>query len=243
MKHAYEILASFHHRGDRMVVTMLDELCRFAQQLVSLSPNLGDWLLAGDTKEEAFRYEAFKNGHAAPSALAVLDARLKEEADPRIITLWNGREGHEGASLRLIARPEQHLSVFTFVGKPKSFSPDWRPVADAVVWAVTIWSPSYITVESNGYSEHKTFKDRPGVGWMLFLPRVLSEQQVPEARALVPVMSGGDGKKGKPVQLGTIIVSVADAPFSDEDPEHVRVANAIEIRLVDQDLLPRYSEL
>jgi hypothetical protein len=76
---------------------------------------------------------------------------------------------------------------------------------------------------------------------MLYLPRVLTAQQVPEARALVPVM--GKNAKGKDEQQGTIIVSVTDEPFSDENPDHVRIANAIEIRLVDQDLLPRYADL
>ena len=64
--------------------------------------------------------------------------------------------------------------------------------------------PGHITVESNGYYERNTFKDRPGVSWMLYLPRVLTAQQVPEARALVPVMSLDRTK-------GTIIVSHAAA--------------------------------
>ncbi|MEG0886526.1 MAG: Imm52 family immunity protein, partial [Janthinobacterium sp.] len=38
------------------------------------------------------------------------------------------------------------------------------------------------------------------------------------------------------------IVSVTDVPFSDENPEHVKIANAIEIRLVDQDLLPPFAD-
>jgi hypothetical protein len=71
---------------------------------------------------------------------------------------------------------------------------------------------------------------------MLYLPKVLTVQQVPEAGALIPVM---DGKK----QRGTVVVSVADEPFSSDNPEHVKIANQIEVRLVDQDLLPRYSEL
>lgn len=75
------------------------------------------------------------------------------------------------------------------------------------------------------------------MGWMLYLPQVLTARQIPEARALVPVL-GADEK-----QIGTVIASVTDEPFSDENPEHVRIANAIEIRLVDQDLLPRYAEL
>lgn len=76
---------------------------------------------------------------------------------------------------------------------------------------------------------------------MLYLPHVLTIRQLPEARALVPVM--GQDEKGKDKQIGTIIVSVIDEPFSDENPEHVKIANAIEIRLVDQDLLPRYADL
>jgi hypothetical protein len=243
MKHAYEILISLHRKSDRAVSTMLDEMHRFALQLESLSPNLRDWWLAGETKEEALRYKVLKDGQVTGAALSVLEEKLEDDIDPRIITLWNGRERHEGASLRLMARPEQHLSNVTFVGRPKSFSSDWRLIADVLKAGTAIWSPSFITVETNGYFDCKMFKDRPGIGWMLYLPRVLTAQQVPEARALVPVMIDSDGKKQKRVQGGTIIVSVTDEPFSDENPEHVKIANAIEIRLVDQDLLPRYADL
>lgn len=83
----------------------------------------------------------------------------------------------------------------------------------------------------------QVFPDRPGVGWMLYLPQVLTLQEVPEAGALVPVL--GEKKK----QTGTIIVSVADEPFSSDNPEHVKIANKIEVRLVDQDLLPRYADM
>ena len=76
---------------------------------------------------------------------------------------------------------------------------------------------------------------------MLYLPRVLTVQQVPEARALIPVMEKDE--QGKDKQIGTIIVSVTDELFSDENPEHVKIANAIEIRLVDQDLLPRHVDI
>ena len=76
---------------------------------------------------------------------------------------------------------------------------------------------------------------------MLYLPRTLTAREVPEARALLSVMQNDE--KGKERQIGTIIVSVTDAPFSDENPDHVKIANAIEVRLVDQDLLPRYADL
>jgi len=37
-------------------------------------------------------------------------------------------------------------------------------------------------------------------------------------------------------------VSVSAPRFSDADPEHVRIANKIEVRLVNQDLLPRLAD-
>jgi len=198
-------------------------------------------MLTGDTRDSALLYGVFTCASTTTSSLSVLENRLKGGIDPRIISIWNGKEGHAAASLRIMARPAPHLSLVTFVGRPRSFSSDWNMVANVVARSAGIWAPHYVSVQSNGYWEHKAFKDRPGVGWMLYLPEVVILKQVPEAAALVPVM--GKDAKGKDKQIGTIIVSVTDAPFSDENPEHVKIANAIEVRLVDQDLLPRYADL
>ena len=241
MKHAYEISMSLHHAGDLSVSALVEELRLLTVELEKLSPSLHKWLLTGDTRDSALLYDMYASNTATPSALAVLENRLKDEIDPRIISIWNGKEGHAAASLRIMARPAPHLSLVTFVGRPQSFSPDWNLVANVVAQSAAIWAPQYVSVQSNGYSEHKVFQDRPGVGWMLYLPKVLTTQQVPEARALTPVMSKDE--TGKDAQIGTIIVSVTDEPFSDENPEHVKSANAIEIRLVDQDLLPRFADL
>ena len=132
MKHAYEILFSFRYPGDLTVGKILREMQPLTHQLERLSPNLHEWLLAGDTKDEALLYEVFKDGEPTTAAIAVLDTRLKGKVDPRIITMWNGKDGHEGASLRFMGRPSQHPSQVTFNGKPKSFSPDWRLVADVL---------------------------------------------------------------------------------------------------------------
>lgn len=240
MKHAYEISMSLYHGQDLSVSVLVEELRLLTAQLEKLSPSLHEWLLTGKTQDSALLYEVFSGNTATTSALAVLETRLKGEIDPRIISIWNGKEGHAGASLRIMARPAPHLSVVTFVGRPQSFSPDWGLIANVIAESVAIWAPQYASVESNGYADHKIFKDRPSVGWMLYLPKVLTAKQVPEARALVPVI--GKDEKGKDKQVGTIIVSVTDEPFSDENAEHVKIANAIEVRLVDQDLLPRYAD-
>src|SRR6218665_2046466 len=114
----------------------------------------------------------------------LLEAQLKGQIDPRCISIWNSKEGHEGSSIQFVGRPPDKLSVVQFFGRPKSFSSDWQAIASVIETCVRIWSPQYITIESNGYYDHRPFKDRPGVGWMLYLPRILTVQQVPEARAL-----------------------------------------------------------
>lgn len=237
MNHAYEIIVSLHANGPLSVDAMLRQLRRYTRRLATLSPRLEPWLLGAETKTDALRYPVYDEDEPSATAMAVLEAKLQGRADPRMISLWNGLDDDAGASLSFMGRPAPHLSLVTFNGYPESFSSDWRAVAGVLAAGAEIWSPHYISVESDGYYDHKTFKDRPGVGWMLYLPGVLTTRQVPEARALVPVP--GPGQQ----QVGTIVVSVTDAPFSDADPEHVKVANAIEVRLVDQDLLPRYKEL
>lgn len=82
------------------------------------------------------------------------------------------------------------------------------------------------------YTTHRVFPKRPGAGWMLYLPRAIAREELPEAAELVPVV-------GRDTQRGTIIVSVSDGIFSAENSEHLRIANAIEMRLADLDLLPR----
>ncbi|WP_433692094.1 immunity 52 family protein [Herbaspirillum seropedicae] len=241
MKRPYELTSIFRQPGPLHVSTMLTELHSIRQELKECSPLLDEWLLKGNTKDEAYRYEVFDSTGPTTAAVAVLTESLKTTADPKIVSMWNGKDGPEGASLQYVGRVAPETSMIVLRAKPGAFSTSTEPVLRLVLKNVNLRTPSVVTLETAGYFDKKIFKDRPGVGWMLYLPRTLNAQQVPEARALVPVV--GTDASGKDTQLGTIIVSVTDEPFSDENPEHVKVANAIEIRLVDQDLLPRFADL
>jgi hypothetical protein len=227
------------------VEEQMDELFRFEQTVSPFSPLFAEWFLTSDkSKEDAWLYKAFDAAGPTTAALAVLREKNKGVDDIRSISLWNGAEGKgdtAGLTSRcnVLGRPD----AFEFGLKLRPEVTSWKTGAEWIDKAIRIWPPLFATFGPLWHSEKRVFSDRPGVGWMLYLPRVLTVQQVPEARALVPVMAEGDGEKGKPVQLGTVIVSVTDEPFSDENPEHVKIANAIEIRLVDQDLLPRFAEL
>jgi hypothetical protein len=203
-----------------------------------------EWLIATGERDTSYLYRVFDADGPTTAALAVLREQSKNTEVIKSLSLWNGQEERaKGASIACyFGRQDGVASSFKLsIRSPreKMRLGEWRQVTEALSVAVRIFTPIYVSIETMYYNA--VFKDRPGVGWMLYLPRILTTQQVPEARALVPVM--GKDEKGKDKQTGTILVSVTDEPFSDENPEHVKIANAIEIRLVDQDLLPRYADL
>ncbi|MGW8391620.1 immunity 52 family protein [Pseudoduganella sp. HUAS MS19] len=241
MTRPIEITTTFRHPGNLKVEEQVGELYALLPYMLDCSPLLNPWLLKGKSKEDAQRYIVFDADGAATAGIAVLAEDMKKDVDPRIVGVWNGRDDAEGASLQYVSRPAPQRSMVVLRAKPKAFTDDWHLVADLIKGAVAIWQPAMVSVEPFGYFDHKVFKDRPGAGWMLYLPKVLTAREVPEARALLPVM--GTNAKGKQEQIGTIIVSVIDDVFSLEDPDHLNIANSIEVRLVDQDLLPNYAEL
>ena len=216
-------------------------IVRFLQKTEAFGKN---WFLSKKTEAESFLYPVFDaSGELTTAAEAVLEAEFKGETS-RFLSAWNGELGDgEGASMALGFSdgdwPARTFRISDHGQGAKRLGIDGVKELLSIIAASL--RPVFMTVARNQYFKKQVFKDRPGVGWMLYLPRILTLQQVPEARALVPVMAMDE--QGQDKQIGTIIVSVTDEPFSDENPEHVKIANAIEIRLVDQDLLPRYVDI
>ncbi|NWC11986.1 immunity 52 family protein [Pseudomonas agarici] len=71
-----------------------------------------------------------------------------------------------------------------------------------------------------------TFPHRKCVGWMAFVPRAVTSEQLPLAAEIIDI-------PGK----GTVIVTVKE-PFELTNMAHIRRANEIEMDMVDLDLLP-----
>lgn len=221
----------------------MNELFQFSRVIAPYSAHLQRWFLTSDkNREEALRYEAFDASGPLAASVDVIRKEGRRVSDLRSISLWNGAQA-KGDTAHILSRCNtlDRPDVFEFGLKLCPEVNDWRIGVEWIKAAVRIWPALFATFAPYWYSETRIFKDRPGVGWMLYLPTALTIQQVPEARALVPVM--GEDSMNFPVQIGTIVVSLTEGPFDDTNPEHARVANAIEIRLVDQDLLPTYAEL
>lgn len=244
----FDIVCKFHVAPDsplRDAVNALEALRPYAAWLGSHAPQLKRWWLGGDSLEEARLYEAFAdgmNGHDA--ARAVVAAEYKKSEAP-VVFLWNGEaESKTGASLVLSITETVYPSKFSLRLSGSAADPstwpgfsDYRTVAEFVAMLARDTNAECCFVyRETSYGNRMTFMDRPGVGWMLYLPRVFTQAELPEARALIPVMQGQ-------TQMGTIIVSVVDGVFNARNDEHVKVAHALETRLVSNDWLPTWAQM
>jgi hypothetical protein len=222
------------------VALQLRELFLFAKSIEPDHPSFATWYLSSATSpSDALRTPAFDAAGPTADALAELAREENAANDIRGISLWNGAMGRgEGAMLE---------NVYSSLGRPNSFEFGLKLVPEVTAWsqparwlatAVSIWPTAlYASFAPLWHSERRIFQDRPGVGWMIYLPRAITAAQVPEARQLVPV----NAPDGSP--RGTIVVSVTEGGYSDDNPEHLATAQAIETRLVDLDLLPRFADL
>jgi Immunity protein 52 len=239
-----EITTYFHLSDDESLAFRhhLERLYPFFKKLCETDEVAKDFLLSRATEQESYLYPIYEaDGTLTKAAEAALETEHKGDPYKGLAFLNSGESDKD-----------KWISVmYTFHARsrvPSSFNVRYNgshrfknekalaPLLDLIVEAL---HPLAIELKSAFEVDYKTFADRPGVDWMLYLPQTLTSKQVPEAAALLPVMHAKDKKQ----QRGTIIVSVADAPFDAHNKMHVRAANTIEMRLVDQDLLPKYSEL
>ncbi|PMS32172.1 immunity protein 52 of polymorphic toxin system [Trinickia symbiotica] len=193
---------------------------------------------AAGTPKKSLANPAFDYSGPTPAAvemLAVKDVR-DSTTNYRITTIWCGKMKGTRAifSLALSSDVGNPICVLRLQLYDLEQLNDAKSMQRFIFGLLDIWpGASVIEVGPLQYfTTLQVFPQRPGAGWMIYLPQIITASDLPEAAELVPVMEGER-------QQGTIVVSVAGEVFSVDNPEHVKVANAIEVRLADQDLLCR----
>lgn len=212
-------------------------LWRLAKFLDTIGLPLAGWFPPADTEASSLMNNAFNEGGPSTAAIAMAKTdKANLASDLRNLGVWNGTEGNGGAAFSTTLDTGPIPSNLDFSSKGIGALQDYRNVVQLVQTIVSIWRPMLVQVALDDYSDQKVFPDRPSAGWMIYLPFAVSAAQVPEAAYAISIMDE-PGKK----QQGTLIVTVAET-FDVNDPEHIKKANAIETRLVDQDLLPTLRE-
>jgi len=214
-----------------------NDLWKVAKLLETEGFPINEWFPPAATQADSLLNQAFSATGASPAALAMSKAdKANLTGDLRILGVWNGMEDSGGAAYTTTYNTSRIPSNFDFSAQDASSFQDYRNVARFVQSLIGLWNPMLVKVAPGGYGEKSVFPDRPAVGWMIYLPFEISSGQVPEAAQIVPIIST-DGKK----RQGTLIITTTDT-FDVDNSDHIKRANAIETRLVDQDLLPTLRE-
>ncbi|MBB5502582.1 MULTISPECIES: immunity 52 family protein [unclassified Paraburkholderia] len=224
----------FHIRRLRLLVDLISQK----------DSTLANWYIQADTIVEALQCNVYENNEPSKAAILALSNEYKNvsQSATKSIGIWNGTESEEEGATAYVSFDgggEISQMIDLEMSEKNCHSSrlgDYKSVAEVIARTVGIYESLYVTFGPRKYATEAVFDDRPGVSWMLYLPHVLTLAQVPEARALIQVVRDGG-------QQGTIIVSVTDEVFDVNNREHVKAANDIEIRLADQNLLPRFVDL
>ncbi|MDN4055963.1 Imm52 family immunity protein [Massilia sp. YIM B02763] len=218
----------------------IDEHCidlwTLAKSLRDIGFPLDEWHPPANTLEQSLRNPAFTDAGPSTAALAMAKAdRDNHDSDLRNLGVWNGKDNNGGGAIYTVMHCTGAIpSHLHFRCEEVKSLRDYRNVIKLIQGIVMLWKPMLVQIAHAEYDS--VFPDRPGAGWMLYLPFKIDSQQVPEAAQIITIMDDA-GKK----QFGTLIVTVEET-FDMENEEHVKRANAIETRLVDQDLLPTNAE-
>lgn len=213
------------------------DLWKLASFLETIGLPIKEWCPPADTPENSRLNLAFDA--AGPTVAALALARADKDnlaSDLRTLGVWNGEDDAGGMTFTTTYNTGRIPSNLQLSEESIAAFEDYQNVVQLVCAIAEIWKPMLVKVTPWGYDEHQIFQDRPPVGWMIYLPFELTSKQVPEAAKIIPVID----RQNKSTQ-GTLIVSTTDV-FNVENPAHIKNANAIETRLVDQDLLPTFAE-
>lgn len=226
--------AMFWLRDDSLpsIHDQYNDMWKFAKVLEEFGFSLNEWSPPAETPELSILNSAFNNDGPTTAALAIAKTMEKKNSIDRSIGVWNGINKEGGALFKTSYDIKHHPCIFEFGAKNIASTKSKDNIIKILSSIFEIWNPILIEVAPYHYYEKRVFEDKPGVGWMIYLPFVISSKNVPEASDLIPIY--GIDKK----QKGTIIVSINET-FDINNPEHIKRANEIEIRLVDQDLLPK----
>ena len=202
-------------------INILVTMMNFVKNITSTDSE--KWFFSGDSLEDSMNKPAFENGK--PSSI------LEDKKSIDIIeSIW---AGDNSLTIQHAANINQYILRFNL---RKIDHLDLKNTLKSINEILSIFNILALRMDINNYSYHKkqVFPDRFPVGWMLYLNKKITQQQVPMAAQLIHI----DNDKNH----GTLIIST-DHVFDGENKEDIKKANEIEIQLAGLGLLPLIREI
>lgn len=223
----YKIQGLIYRKNKVTSGNIFNELIKFINTLPNWSEKPKLWFIA--TPKGSVK--GIENGQTSQDALSYVDEMIKsnnsisviladENEDDSILTLW----------FKNTPAISEDRYTFSLTIKSLSKLNDFNVFLDIFnkLTSLDEWKFKYIFLDTEQYrrKELSVFEDRLAVGWILFLPQLISSEH---ARSAFKVI------QRKEIN-GTIIIS--SEIFDGKNPLHISHANNVEIELAADGFLP-----
>ncbi|HGY2577793.1 TPA: Imm52 family immunity protein [Providencia stuartii] len=212
----------------------INNILFFSESIKEIN-NSERWFLTGKTKEDALKHKIIDNGLINSVVADLLIKKLNKTPPIFVTSIWNGSSDN----IRIQNYLCKSLDNFrlTFSLKVKNVIGLAERLKNALLGILSNKdNVAVIFVQTNHYQmeEKNVFPERIPVGWMLYLNKEVTKEQVPMAAQLINI----ENEKN----TGTLMISTNEV-FNGTDELHIKKANEIEIQLAAYGLLPTYQDI
>ncbi|APG50636.1 TPA: Imm52 family immunity protein [Providencia stuartii] len=193
------------------------------------------WYLTGSSKKEALEKKFIENDNINKDIEHKFVDKLTKSSPIYGSAIWNGDKNRIQIS-NYLARSFDNYDVslsMKLENKQKLQYEIKKLILNLMENYIKVGK---ILIHTNKYhlNEKNVFPDRLPVGWMLYLNKKITQEQLPMAAELVDI----ENEKNS----GTLIISTEHI-FDGSNKDDIKKANEIEIQLTALGLLPLYSEI
>ena len=193
------------------------------------------WYLTGSSKKEALEKKFIENDNINKEIEHKFINKLTKSSPIYGSAIWNGDKNSIQIS-NYLARSFDNYDVSLSMKLENKKNIQYTIKKSILNLMENYIKVGKILIHTNQYhlNEKNVFPDRLPVGWMLYLNKHITQEQVPMAAELIHI----ENEKNN----GTLIIST-DHVFDGSDKADIKKANEIEIQLTALGLLPLYTEI
>ncbi|ENR5392281.1 Imm52 family immunity protein [Providencia rettgeri] len=193
------------------------------------------WYLTGSSKKEALEKKLIENGILNTDIKNKFVDKLTKSSPIYGSSIWNGEKNSIQINNYLAKSFDNYKVRLNLILENQS-ELQYKIKNSILNLIKNNFNLPKILVHTNQYrlNEKNVFPDRLPVGWMLYLNKKITQEQLPMAAELIDI----DNNKNK----GTLIISTEHV-FDGSNKDDIKKANEIEIQLTALGLLPLYTEI
>nr|WP_314264040.1 Imm52 family immunity protein [uncultured Moellerella sp.] len=193
------------------------------------------WYLTGSSKKEALEKKLIENGTLNTDIKNKFVDKLTKSSPIYGSSIWNGDKNSIQINNYLAKSFDNYKVRLNLVLEDQS-ELQYKIKNSILNLIKNNFNLPKILVHTNQYrlNEKNVFSDRLPVGWMLYLNKKITPEQLPMAAQLIDI----ENEKNS----GTLIIST-DHVFDGSNKDDIKKANKIEIQLTALGLLPLYTEI